>query len=557
MSDITAVAAPAPSGTGALDPRIETQAAYALIVSKYVMWVAITTAILTAVLWVPFRQYIQLLVNAGVLVLVVVGAGLYPSFHRRGKIRAGITVLLGSVLATLFVDALLLPDSLPAIGIGYVLLIMMCNMLLGDRGSRWLTGVGIIGFAADVALSRTVARDWFPGLDERAGWIIGTLLAGSALLGAVVVVRIIIAGQENAYRESEQANQDIAVRAEAESRRRERLEAVVHEYVAYLTKVGQGNLSAQLSLDGGDAGREEDDPLLDLGSQLEETVVRLRSMIMHIREVAGNLSSATAEILVSTIQQASSAIAQSASISQVTATVDQIKAIAAQLVSRATQMSDAAQRTVEVSRAGQEMVQETINGMAEIKTRVDVIEENILTLSDRTQQIGEIIDTVNAIAVQSNMLALNAAVEAARAGEQGKGFAVVAEEVRSLADRSQQATAQVKAILSDIQRATNATGMATEEGKKGVDAGVRLVGQMGEAIDQMTIAIDESAQSSTQMVAGGQQQRSGMEQIADTMQNINQATVQSLSGTRQTELTTQHLNELAQELTHVVEQYQL
>ena len=103
--------------------------------------------------------------------------------------------------------------------------------------------------------------------------------------------------------------------------------------------------------------------------------------------------------------------------------------------------------------------------------RVDVIEENILALSERTQQIGEIIDTVNAIAAQSNMLALNAAVEAARAGEQGKGFAVVAEEVRDLADRSRQATAQVKAILSDVQRATNATGMATEEGKKGVDAG--------------------------------------------------------------------------------------
>jgi methyl-accepting chemotaxis protein len=195
--------------------------------------------------------------------------------------------------------------------------------------------------------------------------------------------------------------------------------------------------------------------------------------------------------------------------------------------------------------------------MAQIKARVDVIEENILALSERTNQIGEIIDTVNSIASQSNMLALNAAVEAARAGEQGKGFAVVAQEVRDLAERSTQATAQVKAILSDIQRATNATGMATEEGKKGVDTGVQLVAQMGEAISQLAGVIDESAQSAMQMVAGGQQQTSGMEQIAVAMQNINQVTVQSMASTRQAEKSAQELNDLARSLAETVEQYQL
>jgi methyl-accepting chemotaxis protein len=194
--------------------------------------------------------------------------------------------------------------------------------------------------------------------------------------------------------------------------------------------------------------------------------------------------------------------------------------------------------------------------MTQIKTRVDIIEENILALSERTNQIGEIIDAVNDIASQSNMLALNAAVEAARAGEQGKGFAVVAQEVRDLADRSRQATAQVKMILSDIQRATNATGMATEEGKKGVDAGVQLVTQMGETINQLAQVIDESAQSAAQMVAGGQQQTSGIEQVALAMQTINQATTQSLASTRQTEQSATQLNKLAQSLTQIVEQYQ-
>jgi methyl-accepting chemotaxis protein len=269
------------------------------------------------------------------------------------------------------------------------------------------------------------------------------------------------------------------------------------------------------------------------------------------------LGTQATEILATTSQQASGATEQSAAISQATTTVDEIKTIAEQLVARSQSVADTAQRSVEVSHAGQEMVRETISGMAQIKARVDAIEENILALSERTNQIGEIIDTVESIASQSNMLALNAAVEAARAGEQGKGFAVVAEEVRDLAERSRQATSQVKAILSDIQRATNTTGMATEEGKKGVDAGVKLVAQMGEAIDQLARSISESAQSAMQMVAGGQQQTSGMEQIAVAMQNINQVTVQSLSSTRQAEKSAQELNDVARSLADIVEQYRV
>ena len=169
---------------------------------------------------------------------------------------------------------------------------------------------------------------------------------------------------------------------------------------------------------------------------------------------------------------------------------------------------------METARTGQSAVQETIESMAMIKERVEGIAENILALSDQTQQIGEIIATVNEIASQSNMLALNASVEAARAGEHGKGFAVVAMEVRNLAEQSRQATAQVKAILSEIQKATNSTVMATEEGTKGVERGVQLAAQAREAIEQLAAVINESAQIATQVVAGGRQQQTGVEQIA-------------------------------------------
>jgi methyl-accepting chemotaxis protein len=265
-----------------------------------------------------------------------------------------------------------------------------------------------------------------------------------------------------------------------------------------------------------------------MADQLATTIENAR-LLNATQQTVRDLSSAAAEILAATTQQASGANEQSAAISQTTTTVDEVKTIAEQSVIRAQEVANASQRTIEVS----------------------------LALSEQTQQIGQIIATVNDIAAQSNILALNASVEAARAGEHGKGFAVVAAEVRNLAEQSKQATAQVRAILSDIQNGINSTVMATEEGTKVVDAGVHLAAQTQEVIGQLTGVIDESAQAATQMVAGGRQQASGIEQIALAMQNINQATVQSLASTRQAEKAAQDLNEVARSLTETVEQYQL
>jgi methyl-accepting chemotaxis protein len=339
-----------------------------------------------------------------------------------------------------------------------------------------------------------------------------------------------------------------------EQEQREYLQVVVQEYGDHMTRVAQGDLSARLTLYTDEGG---DDPLVVLGHNLNETISSLQMMIHQVRDAAAGLSSATSEILAATQQQVSGSSEQSAAISQTTTTVSELKTIAEQSVARAQEVADASQRTVEVSRTGRQAVQETIGSMREIKLRVEGIAENILALSEQTQQIGEIIATVSDIAAQSNILALNASVEAARAGEYGKGFAVVAVEVRNLAEQSRQATAQVKAILSDIQRATNATVMATEEGTKGVDEGVQLAAQAGEAIEQLAEVIEGSAQAATQMVAGGRQQSTGVEQVAVAMQSINQATVQSLESTRQTEKAARELSELARTLTETVQQYQM
>ena len=341
---------------------------------------------------------------------------------------------------------------------------------------------------------------------------------------------------------------------QAERSEREYMETTVERYLAYMQQVGSGNLKAYLPLD--HASRPAGDPLLRLGQDLEKMTRSLQSTILQIRQTAASLTAASTQILAATTQQASGAAEQSAAISQTTSTVDAVKLIAEHSSDRANEVVETAQRTAKVSQEGQRAVQSTIASMEQIKQQVFSITENIQALSERTQQIGEIIITVNQISAQSNMLALNASVEAARAGEQGKGFAVVALEVRNLAEQSRRATTQIKAILSEIQKATHATVMATEEGAKGADEGVILASQARQALEQLASVIEESSETAGHVAAAGRQQMTGVEQVVLAMQNINQATLQNLSSTRQAEKAAQSLDDLSHQLMAMVARYQ-
>jgi methyl-accepting chemotaxis protein len=275
---------------------------------------------------------------------------------------------------------------------------------------------------------------------------------------------------------------------------------------------------------------------------------RIEKLLGQIREATTRLAAASAEILASTTEQAAGAQEQAAAVSQTVATVDQVTQTSDQAAERARGVGQAVERTGEVSRAGRQVVEESITALDRLREQVEATAGNILALAEQAQQIGEIIAAVTDIAEQTNLLALNAAIEASRAGEHGRGFAVVAGEVKALADQSKKATGQVRQILGEIQKATHTAVLSTEEVTKGVAGAARVAGQAGETITALSETLAEAAQAAAQIMASASQQATGMAQIHQAMRNIDQVSRQNLVATKQVEQAAQNLNALGTQL---------
>jgi methyl-accepting chemotaxis protein len=273
-----------------------------------------------------------------------------------------------------------------------------------------------------------------------------------------------------------------------------------------------------------------------------------RARLFNIQDVIAQVSSAAAEILVSTTQQSAGAQEQAAAVSQTVATVDEVSQTSDQSARQAKGVGEAVEHTLEIGRSGRQAVDESIAALITVREQVEATAENILALAEQAQAIGEIIATVNDIAEQTNLLALNAAIEASRAGEHGRGFAVVAGEVKALADQSKKATAQVRQILGEVQKATNTAVLSTEEVTKGVAAAGKVADQAGQTIRALTETLGEAARAAAQIMASAGQQATGMAQIHQAMKNIDQVARQNLAAVRQAEQAAQNLNALGTHL---------
>lgn len=277
-----------------------------------------------------------------------------------------------------------------------------------------------------------------------------------------------------------------------------------------------------------------------------------REIVRPINQVASAIASSSNEIAATVEQQERTASQQAASVNETTTTMDQLSSSAQQSAQQAESATVGAQQVLALANQGNSAVERSLQNMGMLSTKVSAVADQIVRLSEQTNQIGNISALVSDLANQTNMLALNAAVEAVRAGEQGKGFAVVAAEIRKLADESKRSAEKINSLVSDIQSAINSTVMVTDDSTKTAEQGAQVTQQTAEVFSHVTEAINSVVLSIQQISLNAKQQATAVQQVVQAMNMLNVAARDTASGISQTRSSTHQLNEAARKLQSVV-----
>jgi len=281
---------------------------------------------------------------------------------------------------------------------------------------------------------------------------------------------------------------------------------------------------------------------------LKVEIEKSERLMASIKDAIIHLSSSANEMMAISVQQSSGAAEQAAAVQQVTTTSEEIAITAKQITENAQSVEKIAETTSQSCHIGTGEVSNAIEGMSVLKSQVQSIAESMLKLGDNSQKIGGIVEIIDEISDQTNLLALNAAIEAAGAGEAGKRFAIVAQEVRRLAERTVDATRQIKGLIEEIQKATNSTIMVTEEGTKAVDSASGLVDKVQLSFGSIIGLVEETARSAKEITLSTQQQTSACEQMADTMNEVRDVAQQVAGSARETERAISEIITLSEKL---------
>lgn len=345
-----------------------------------------------------------------------------------------------------------------------------------------------------------------------------------------------------------------------------------------VNRVAGGDLTVQAQVSG-------KDEIAKLAMGFNKMVNNLRSLIVHVNNTAEQVAASSEELTASAQEsaQASNQVAgsvteiaagsdkQLAAVSQaadvvekMTASIQQVSSGAKQAVAQSSQAADKAKESgTSIDKAVSQMglIEKTVNTSAKV----------VATLGERSKEIGQIVDTISGIAGQTNLLALNAAIEAARAGEQGRGFAVVAEEVRKLAEQSQDAAKKIADLIGEIQGDTAKAVSAMADGTHEVSLGAEIINNAGSAFQEIEVLVVQVSNQVTEMSTAMQQMDTGSQQIvssvkvindlskmaADEAQTVSAATEEQSASMQEIASASQTLAKMAEELQMAVRKFQV
>jgi methyl-accepting chemotaxis protein len=313
---------------------------------------------------------------------------------------------------------------------------------------------------------------------------------------------------------------------------------------------GQGDLTKRVDV-------KSSDEIGELGGYFNAFISKLQGIIKHIVEsaiqvsqAAEQLSQVTSDTSKGINRQNSETVQVATAMTEMTSTVDE--------VSRNSQRaSDAAIHADKQAKLGNQTVYTTIKTINELATEVEKSAQALGKLKGDSENITAVLDVIKNIADQTNLLALNAAIEAARAGEQGRGFAVVADEVRTLAQRTQNSTAEIENLISALQQGTESAVSAMEQNRTKTMTTVEHAGKAGELLQDIAESVSTIADMNSQIAVASEEQSTVTQDINSSIVNIQNISEQTSVGAMQTSKSSQQLLILGNHFRQLVEQFQV
>ena len=314
--------------------------------------------------------------------------------------------------------------------------------------------------------------------------------------------------------------------------------------------IASGDLSQPIAV----SGKDEPAQLL---TALATMQAQLQGTLRGISESAQQLGCA-AEEMSSVMEQSTRDLqAQNDEIEQAATAVTEMSAAVDEVAGNAVSSAEASQASDEDSKHGHYQISETIRSIQNLVDEVLGASNKAESLTVQAQDISKVLEVIRGIAGQTNLLALNAAIEAARAGEAGRGFAVVADEVRSLAQRTQDSTEEIEQMITGIQQGTQGTVEALNSSAEQAGHTLQRANSAGSALEKITAAISQISQRNLVIASAAEQQALVARDVDRSLVNIRDLSTQTAAGATQTSAASQELSRLAVDLNGLVARFVL
>jgi twitching motility protein PilJ len=360
-------------------------------------------------------------------------------------------------------------------------------------------------------------------------------------LGGLSILLLLIIG----YQLVQDAKQRMEVSAE-QNRRNQR---AILQLLDEMTNLAEGDLTVHATV--------TEDITGAIADSVNYSIDALRKLVTTINATAVEVSSSSENTKGTAQRLADASNYQAREIASASAAIADMAESIEQVSKNAASSAEVAQRSVAIAHKGAQTVSRTIDGMGTIREQIQETSKRIKRLGESSQEIGDIVSLINDIADQTNILALNAAIQASTAGEAGRGFAVVADEVQRLAERAGNATKQIEALVKTIQSDTNEAVISMEHSTANVVSGAKLAEDGGEALSEIEGVSTQLATLIQSISQAARQQSSAAANITNTMNVIQEITMQTSEGTNDTANSVGKLTELATELRNSVAGFKL